>query len=764
MKKILISIFCLISFALSAVDYNAVLWEYNKAMQLEKMTEFADTDHPRRVEYLYGLTGKVEKIIKPDGTIIDFTYDFKDRLKRTSASDGSLSTTYYYDLDDQIKHIDDTTLRSIPFKNEVVNTYDKLGNKILSVFPDGSSASYTYSGKQLSSITRLSPSNEAQYTINYQWNKEGKVKTLEFPKPCGEIKYKWDHRERIQSIISPVWSEEIDLWNGYNKEGNLVDLTIKDHLGKERFTYKYDNEGRLTKEKGKQSLDYAYDPLNNITSINKQTHLVDAFNQTIETPHATYTYDANGNMITKTQEGQTFYFSYDALDRMTQVIVEGKMTINYKYDPNNRRLSKTTTSWDGQDTQTCYYIYDGSNEVGSMNENGEIVELRILGLGLGAEIGASVAIEINSHTYFPIHDHRGNAVSLIDSETGKLAESCRYTAFGSMQAFGPSINPWKFYSKRYEKETGFTFFGKRYYSHDLGKWTTPDPLGYGDNANRYIFLNNNPVNSLDLYGLFSISAFWNSVKIGAQDWFNTFRELANPQGTVEAFDKSINDFCEYCLGPNLSWLTDQYAEQTHQGIHPGKSDGKVKISFINGILCNHAYTVDILDRISESYDHCEIYYVCRGSQGWTRDILKGFFVKMGLLSHEAYQLAAMWKKMINDLGGPGSEGTIIHYAHSIGATETIRARKLMSPEELKMIQVIAVGPASIVPDEGFQSSVNYISVRDGVCYLDPISYIDAMINKPSHVIFLGAHSDGYPFFEHIFQAYWNYLKDIFEKD
>lgn len=40
------------------------------------------------------------------------------------------------------------------------------------------------------------------------------------------------------------------------------------------------------------------------------------------------------------------------------------------------------------------------------------VELRVLGEGLGAEIGAACFIEIGRSSYVPIHDHRGSLVKL----------------------------------------------------------------------------------------------------------------------------------------------------------------------------------------------------------------------------------------------------------------------------------------------------------------------------------------------------------------
>ncbi len=81
---------------------------------------------------------------------------------------------------------------------------------------------------------------------------------------------------------------------------------------------------------------------------------------------------------------------------------------SYTYDAFNRRMSKNGAK----------YLWDGKNEIGTANG-----ELRILGEGLGAEIGSAVFIKIKDKIFTPIHDIQGNLVVL-------NGEAYRYTAFG----------------------------------------------------------------------------------------------------------------------------------------------------------------------------------------------------------------------------------------------------------------------------------------------------------------------------------------------
>ena len=87
-------------------------------------------------------------------------------------------------------------------------------------------------------------------------------------------------------------------------------------------------------------------------------------------------------------------------------------------------------------------------------------------------------------------------------------ESYWYTAFGEEQIrdkrgktlVNSSVgNSWRYASKRTDIETGWVYFGRRYYSPDLGKWTTMDPKGFVDGANLYAYVCGNPLSLLDLY-------------------------------------------------------------------------------------------------------------------------------------------------------------------------------------------------------------------------------------------------------------------------
>jgi uncharacterized protein RhaS with RHS repeats len=44
------------------------------------------------------------------------------------------------------------------------------------------------------------------------------------------------------------------------------------------------------------------------------------------------------------------------------------------------------------------------------------------------------------------------------------------------------------------------YFGGRYYDPETGRWLTPDPLGFVDGLNPYLYVGNNPINLIDPFG------------------------------------------------------------------------------------------------------------------------------------------------------------------------------------------------------------------------------------------------------------------------
>ncbi len=177
----------------------------------------------------------------------------------------------------------------------------------------------------------------------------------------------------------------------------------------------------------------------------------------------------------------------------------------------------------------------------------------------------------------------------------------------------------------------------------------------------------------------------------------------------------------------------------------GELHGKVRITYVNGILNLQEDIINSAQLISETHGGTNVHYVFRPTLGWAWDLLKSSFVKCGYISQQAYDLAATWRNLIVDMGGVDGGGKIIHYAHSIGAADTYTAKLLLSPKELAMICVVTLGSPVFFPNGDFQSVTNYISVRDGVPYLRKLSVFSC---EDYNLVYVGSYF-GFPFMDHL---------------
>ena len=99
-------------------------------------------------------------------------------------------------------------------------------------------------------------------------------------------------------------------------------------------------------------------------------------------------------LVKKTKD-QEMFFTYDALDRLIEVLLPEKTKVQYTYDYLHRRISKMVYSYQEgfwQDMSTIYFYYDGNNEIGACDHTKQLLELRILGNTSHAEIGSAIAI------------------------------------------------------------------------------------------------------------------------------------------------------------------------------------------------------------------------------------------------------------------------------------------------------------------------------------------------------------------------------------
>lgn len=727
-------------------------WIYNEQNLPITLIEAAGTPEQKVTEYRYNSMGEKIQIIKHDGIIIENTYDDFGRLKSFKSSDDSLSYAYEYDLNGNVvKSIDlindQITFREYDLSDKMVKeilgtslevnyTYDFMGRPIQVRLPDGSSIVYEYNPHVLSKVTRFSKESLEVYTHTYnEYDLSGNLLNETKPLSIGDCDYQYNLNGKLSNIDSQFFSEKIY----YDTVNNITSCEIGNTSQNINSKYTYDDLSQLSSEDGVKTHHYINDSLFNCLEKDGKKQDTNYLNQLIKTVDQTFQYDKSGNRIA---DGQCKY-SYDALDRLTSVISDTQV-FTYTYDSFNRRLSKSTNN------QKTDFLYFGQNEVGSY-VNGILKEFRALGTGKGAEIGASIALELQNQIYIPIHDHNGNIVSLIDAN-GQTVENYRYSAYGEEKiydAFGNeidhTINPWRFSSKRMDAETGLINFGRRYYDCKTAKWLSPDPIGFEGGPNLYAYVNNSPLSHFDLYGLEAYTFSYNFSREGYKPSPYNYSDMYS---STSCASRAAPSYCSF----NHITYDDKYEDRwKNKSRNMNLSEyNKValpyfNVGFTNGICNTFGDAMQSGSMLSKMAGGIDINVTYAATHGFVNDIDK---CMMGLHQGIATPAVRLLQRAWTEFAKNAPEGAqYLQYCHSYGAIN-VRNALMDMPEHIRQrIHIVAIAPAAYIEAKYCASVIHYVSTRDAVPLFDRKGAIACRDN----IRVLTPHKDA-PEFDHAFSS------------
>jgi RHS repeat-associated protein len=110
--------------------------------------------------------------------------------------------------------------------------------------------------------------------------------------------------------------------------------------------------------------------------------------------------------------------------------------------------------------------------------------------------------DANENSLFYLWDGLGNCIGIID-QTGRLAQSYEYSAYGECLSGKDAVNAFRFvgrYGGMQDDETGLTYFTNRWYDSKAGRWMSEDPIRQGRGLNLYAYVLNNPSRFTDING------------------------------------------------------------------------------------------------------------------------------------------------------------------------------------------------------------------------------------------------------------------------
>ncbi len=659
----------------------------------------------------YNGYGQKESLIKNEGTSLFYTYDALGRLQTYTSSDHSIDYVYHYNPRNQILTVEDRIQHQYSFfeydqrgrlLTETLSTglsliyeYDELDRVRCLTLPDASQIAYTYDAMNLKEVKRVK-NQQHLYTHLYDT-----FDLAGLPLKSTTI-YQQEHTSLYDRQKRPIALESCSFKQNqaqYDQLGHLQGYDFQDSISSMQVRFAYDDLGHLISEEGHLKHLYSCDSLHNRISKNQVAHTLNGLHQLIHDGESHFTYDQSGNLKSKQKRNEITTYGYDALDRLISVKT-GENTARYIYDAFNRRVAKIINH------QTLRYLYVGQDEIGAVDEADRIQELRILGQGHGAEIGASIALELQDKIFSPSHDFQGNIVSLSDS-SGPI-ETYRYTAFGETTLYNSAgekvsqsivANPWRFASKRFDEESGFIYFGRRYYDPIHGRWITSDPIGLADGPNLYAYLHHCPLQAFDLYGL-------------QEEPYYPLRDVEYDDKPEPSINEESNANSEAPLG---------FIEKK-----PGKKDrmffcgfhqiAEIGISCINGIMNTlkdaHATARALSEMASDHY----VNFVYNQSRGFIADIARCFFELYFYMQTRAVKNQQKAWDAYFTVASP--EAFLYHECHSEGAIIT-RNALMTYPEELRQrIMVVAIAPGAYIDKKYAYQVTHYRSTRDIVPLLD----------------------------------------------
>lgn len=484
--------------------------DYDALQRLESIMEGThDTG------YMYDADSNLIQVTDARGNITGYGYDdFGQLLFRTSPESGN--TSYSYDEAGNLSTINDALNRTVGFEYDILNrptsqyygdsdivfSYDLGSNgvgKLSSITDEYGARSFSYNtlGQLTSEVRQIGTSS---YTTSYSYSPEtAELGSITYPSNH-TIAYNRDTTGQVVSITldgGTIISAITHL-----PFGPLASAT----LGSVPLTKSYDQRYNLQSIQGGSTLDYAYtrDAAGHVTSITNTPTLTASSgteeytynsnnNQLTEKGTTSYTYDAVGNILT---DG-VHTFTYDELNRITQVEKEGQVVSQYGYDSSNRRLFKTVGG------TTTHYHYNSSGNL--------IAETLADGTPLRDYIyldGEPIVLNEYQNTpglYYYLNDHLGTPQQLVTG-TGDIVWQAAYLPFGNAQLLVEQVESnIRFPGQYFDSETGLHYNWNRYYDPDTGRYISADPIGLAGGMNLYAYVQNNPINWIDPWGLWQVN-------------------------------------------------------------------------------------------------------------------------------------------------------------------------------------------------------------------------------------------------------------------
>ena len=478
------------------------------------------------VTYTYDNADRIGKIHNSNANTPDVTYTYNSLNEVKTRTDASGTTTYGYD---DLNHLTSTT--NTAGGGTIAYTYDLAGDEASETTGLGTTTYGYDNAHELTSM--IYPQNGHTETTVFANDADGRRTDAWLQSNAAHTvwaaheQFTYDTSGRIKTVLGqngPATSPAtvVDETQCYTvnstaptcspatKDDRTDVQSVHDNVTGETTVYSYDTSNRLhqvviTGGGNPRTYTYGYDNAGNRTTTSVTGSIPSSqslsFNNANQITTSGYTYDGSGNLTAS--PGQTATFN--AAGQQTSV-QQGNVTTSYTYAGTNQDelLSESTPGGNTYDDTYGRTDSNGLPEIESVTDNG------LTGYVLHDPTGKPVMLQTASGvTCLYLYDGIGNPIGLSTSAS-TTSVALQYDPYGATTRTdssgndgGWTENPYLFQGGTQDRATGEVKFGQRWYSPATGTWTQQDALNAPldpDNANRYEYSSDDPINLNDLTG------------------------------------------------------------------------------------------------------------------------------------------------------------------------------------------------------------------------------------------------------------------------
>jgi RHS repeat-associated protein len=262
------------------------------------------------------------------------------------------------------------------------------------------------------------------------------------------------------------------------------------------WQFAYDLDGRLSQVwlNGSPSSTYTYDTNGNRLTRNSETATYDAQDRVQTCAGDNFTWSPTGGLRTHVASGQTTTYTWDMRSALASAALPDGRTLDCVLDGLGRRIGKKING-----VLQRGWLYDAKDRPVAELSGSSVITKQFVYTDGSFTPSFLMA---GTNLYILISDERGSVRFVINTADGTVAQALDYDEFGHVTMdTNPGFQPFGFAGGLYDPDTSLIRFGARDCLAETDQWAARDPIGFnGGSFSLYCYAGNDPINRLDLEG------------------------------------------------------------------------------------------------------------------------------------------------------------------------------------------------------------------------------------------------------------------------